>query len=332
MVSGRTLKLNELYSREAVHGIFSPETDFTPRAGTWGLHGIVKVPDRDGDFVFFVTYGQSQGDHDFDEGITPDGVLSWQSQPRQSLKDPTVLKLIEHNELVSNIYLFLREEKRADYKYMGRLGYLEHDTSREQPVYFQWQLLDWEDLGSQETVTHSPPTAAQSNQDRPPGLEFTDSLPKKKRSGTSKENFRSRKVPDYSAQDSKNRELGLAGELIVLQAEKANLENAGRSDLAERVLHVSVVEGDGAGYDIKSFSTDGEIKYIEVKTTKGSINTEFFMSPNEIAFSKAKSDSFHLYRLYEVSDDLLSARVYKVLGDVTELFNLEPTGFKLSVK
>ncbi len=78
------LKLKNLYSREDVHGIFSPETTFTPQAGTWGLQGIIKIPNREDDFVFFVTYGQSQGDHEFDEGITQDGVLSWQSQPSQT--------------------------------------------------------------------------------------------------------------------------------------------------------------------------------------------------------------------------------------------------------
>ena len=54
---------------------------FTPQAGTWGLHGIVKIPDREGDFVFFVTFGQEQGDHAFDESITTEGEFSWQSQP-----------------------------------------------------------------------------------------------------------------------------------------------------------------------------------------------------------------------------------------------------------
>ena len=36
----------ELYNREEIHGIFSPDTDFTPQAGTWGLHGIVKIPEK----------------------------------------------------------------------------------------------------------------------------------------------------------------------------------------------------------------------------------------------------------------------------------------------
>ena len=36
----------EDYAREAVHGIFAPETTFTPQAGTWGLQGIVAIPER----------------------------------------------------------------------------------------------------------------------------------------------------------------------------------------------------------------------------------------------------------------------------------------------
>jgi hypothetical protein len=64
------------YTRESVHSIFSPQTVFTPQAGTWGLHGIVPIPGRPRDYVFFVTYGQTQGEHVFDEGITDDGVLT----------------------------------------------------------------------------------------------------------------------------------------------------------------------------------------------------------------------------------------------------------------
>ena len=68
----RALKLWDFYSRSDVHQIFSPNTKFTPQSGTWGLQGIVRIPERDGDFVFFVTFGQSQGDHQFDESITSD--------------------------------------------------------------------------------------------------------------------------------------------------------------------------------------------------------------------------------------------------------------------
>jgi hypothetical protein len=78
------------YTRAEVHAIFSPESTFTPQAGTWGLQGMIRVPARVGDWVFFVTFGQEQGDHVFDESITEDGVLSWQSQPAQRLTDSVI--------------------------------------------------------------------------------------------------------------------------------------------------------------------------------------------------------------------------------------------------
>ena len=40
-------------------------------------------------------------------------------------------------------------------------------------------------------------------------------------------------------------------------------------------MHVSEIEGDGAGYDIKSYTPDGKVRYIEVKTTRGAIRTPF---------------------------------------------------------
>jgi hypothetical protein len=67
------------YTRKEVHDVFDPTSTFTPQAGTWGLQGIIEIPQRPRDFVFFVTFGKSQAAHAFDEGITVDGVLRWQS-------------------------------------------------------------------------------------------------------------------------------------------------------------------------------------------------------------------------------------------------------------
>ena len=131
------------YTRQDVHDIFSPDTVFTPQAGTWGLQGIVQIPGRAADFVFFVTFGQKQAHHVFDEGITTDGVLTWQSQPSQRLLDRQIQQFINHNEDVNSIYLFLRTAQGKDYAYLGKLKYLAHDREREQPVHFQWQILDW---------------------------------------------------------------------------------------------------------------------------------------------------------------------------------------------
>ena len=132
------------YSRSEVHEIFAPDTDFTRQAGTWGLQGIVQIPGRDGDFVFFVTFGQRQANHIFEEGVTTEGVLTWQSQPKQRLSDRQIQQFINHNEDVNSIYLFLRtSRKKPKYTYLGKLKYLAHEKEQELPVHFQWQILDW---------------------------------------------------------------------------------------------------------------------------------------------------------------------------------------------
>lgn len=107
---------------------------------------IVRLADRPSDFVFFVSFGRTIAEHEFDEGITEDGVLSWQSQPSQRLDSPMIGEFIAHDERRSNIHLFLRTSTSTSqpYTYLGRLKYLRHDEEREQPVYFQWQILDWD--------------------------------------------------------------------------------------------------------------------------------------------------------------------------------------------
>ena len=324
----RNLNLYEIYSREEIHSVFSPDTKFHQGAGTWGNHGIIPIPNRENDFVFIVTYGQSVGEHTFDEGITADGVLSWQSQPSNKLSDSRIIKLINHDEINDNIYLFLREKKGIDYTYYGRLKYLSHDNEREKPVYFQWQLLDWnlEANGKNSDVPQL------ENIDYTPGeIELSNDKPVKKTVGTTIDDFRVRKAPDYALKDNKNKKLGDLGEELVLKYEKQSLISLERQDLADKVVHVAKVEGDGAGYDIKSYNVDGSVKFIEVKCTRGNINTDFFMSPREIKFSQINKNNFYLYRVFDLNKNN-NGKFYIVEGDVTETFTTQPTAFKLSKK
>jgi hypothetical protein len=80
----RSRVLYQDYARDEVHDLFHPTFAFTPQAGTWGLQGIIEIPDRPHDYVFFVTFGKSQAAHQFDEGITRDGIFRWQSQTAAS--------------------------------------------------------------------------------------------------------------------------------------------------------------------------------------------------------------------------------------------------------
>lgn len=137
------LTLYEQYTRRQVHDIFDPASHFTPQAGSWGLWGIVPVPRKIGDYVFFVTFGKEQAGHKFDEWISEDGIINWQSQPRQSLADRQIQQFIGHDPARNTIYLFLRTQKVGLYTYLGRLAYHSHDPQRERPVWIQWRLLDW---------------------------------------------------------------------------------------------------------------------------------------------------------------------------------------------
>jgi hypothetical protein len=140
----RVLRKYEDYSRREAHDLFSPETIFTPQAGTWGLQGIVPLPKTESSYVFFVTFGRKQGGHEFTEVITADGILTWQSQPKQRVGDKAIRRLILHDEKRERIHLFLRTSSGRPYTYLGVLRYVSHDSTRERPVYFKWQIEDWE--------------------------------------------------------------------------------------------------------------------------------------------------------------------------------------------
>jgi hypothetical protein len=331
----RDLQIWQEYTREEVHSIFSPETVFTSQSGTWGLHGMIRVPSRLGDWIFFVTFGQSQGDHIFDESITDEGVLSWQSQPAQGFQTDAIKELIQHDDRVNTIHLFLRTRKSRPYAYLGTLGYLTHDESRQQPVHFQWQLLSWPAPIEFLEAVGLKPVAHQSTFPSPqPGVPHElliapPPLPKAgKRIGVGNGTFRTNKIADYAASDARNRDLGLKGELLVIAHEVDRLKKSNRADLAERIVHVSKVEGDSAGYDIRSYEADGSHRFIAVKTTRGNAATAFFITPNEIAFSAKNSSGYFLYRVYEYDDELDSAKTFLLPGNIANQLALEPTAFR----
>ena len=104
---------------------------------------------------------------------------------------------------------------------------------------------------------------------------------------------------DPARRDAEARALGAAGEQFLLGAERARLIRHDRPQLAEKVCWVSRDCGDGAGFDILSFSRSGEERWLEVKTTNGPSTTPFFISENELRVSRERRDVFRLVRLYD---------------------------------
>lgn len=334
--SPRSLMIGDSYRREEVHSIFNPENEFISRGGPWGVSGIAPIPEREASFVFFVTFGEKQGDHVFEEHITEDGVLSWQSQPKQSLSDMQISQFISHNEEKDNIYLFLRPHKSKPYtySYLGKLKYLNHDETKENPVYFHWQLMDWEHLPKDvaKKLDIVLPAEEESDLDNfTPGNLIQEENPFIRPLQAKKKKIfkgQSRKRSNYDLERKRNKILGEMGELSVIKWEEKRLKQVGLPHLAARIKHVSKTEGDGAGYDIESFNSDNTIRYIEVKTTEYSINTPYHISINELLCSEQLGNNYFLYRVYNFNRKLGSGNVHVVNGNVSNHSDLEPTKYR----
>jgi len=104
---------------------------------------------------------------------------------------------------------------------------------------------------------------------------------------------------DYLAQEARNSSLGAAGEEFVIKFEIARLRNAGQKKLADRVERVSITQGDGVGFDVMSFEPNGKERFIEAKTTAFGKETPFFVTRNELQFSKDHEVNYYLYRVFQ---------------------------------
>ena len=91
----------------------------------------------------------------------------------------------------------------------------------------------------------------------------------------------------------------------------------------------SKVQGDGTGYDIRSFEgqTDKEL-FIEVKTTNSGMYQPFLITKNEVCFSKKNSSQYKLYRLFCFSRN---PKMFLLPGYVREHVNLEPQLYRAYV-
>lgn len=132
---------------------------------------------------------------------------------------------------------------------------------------------------------------------------------------------------DYFAREAQNRSLGEAGELFALNFERWRLAQLGAGQFADKVQHVSLEEGDGLGYDIRSFEPDGRERFIEVKTTGFGERTPFYVSANEARFARDHQESFRLYRLFDFRS---APRLFELAGPIEQHCLLDATTFRAS--
>ena len=332
----RNLNLYEIYNREEIHDMLSPNTLFSKSRGPWGIWGLVRI-ENSKDFVFMVTAGTVVGEHEFDEGFTEDGVFRWQSQPKNTLKTQMIIDLINHDEVTNNVFLFYREKKTEGYCYLGILKYLNHDEESgemNKPVNFNWQVVNWpikdETLNSL-SIKLEPGLNIEKQIQKQKFIinDAPEKKPKLKREGVKKDKFRQLKVYNNPETDKKLKDIGNKGEQYIIEYEIERLTQANKVELADKIKHISLVN-DAAGYDILSFNEDGSERFIEVKTTKGPIGTDFFISPGEIKFSKANKE-YYIYRVFEFLSEKMTGKIYIKKGDVEINFNLTPLQFKASL-
>ena len=135
---------------------------------------------------------------------------------------------------------------------------------------------------------------------------------------------------DYAAREARNRQLGERGEEFAWEYEKFRLRHLGRDDLLPDVEWTSKKQGDGAGYDIRSFDgeTDDEL-FIEVKTTNSGMYQPFLITQNEVAFSERRESQYALYRLFGFSRD---PRMFSLPGCIKQHVALAPQLYKAEVQ
>jgi hypothetical protein len=93
-------------------------------------------------------------------------------------------------------------------------------------------------------------------------------------------------------------QIGLAGENWVIDYEKKFLSKNGYYDLANKVRRMSQTNI-LAGFDVLSYESNSDEKYIEVKTTALS-KVEFFLSSNELEVAKELKNKYWIYFLSEI--------------------------------
>ncbi len=148
---------------------------------------------------------------------------------------------------------------------------------------------------------------------KPPGAIRTGYIQQGERARPTKVN--------YLEREARNSALGRAGELLIINYERARLIHEGASNLAEQVEHVADTEGDRAGFDVLSYEADSTERFIEVKTTSFGKETPFFVSRNQVETSIENPKKYFLYRVFRFSE---IPRCFSVNGALNQTCLLTP--------
>ena len=292
--------------------------------------------------VLFVTLNKDDKEdvHKYQDTFLLGGkVFQWESQNANSPATPHMVMIINQAPVV----LFARvlqkiKSKTQPFIYVGQLRcnkYSYPKESKKIPVEVIFDVLDHQSHSSGPLSEIYGWVQGQSNETNKPIdvsevtlLEAEAPKPSsRKKSQDNKGNKNPTKGVDWAQRDEKNRNIGLAGEELVIKYEKQQLKSKGLTELANQVEHVAL-DNSNAGYDIKSFDENGVEKYIEVKTTESSKGTAFYISRNEVNVSRQHGDQFWIYRVYTLNKKNGKANFYRLNGSVEDHFELVPESYR----
>lgn len=139
--------------------------------------------------------------------------------------------------------------------------------------------------------------------------------------------YESRSNVNYEAKNRNARILGAIGERLILDYEREKLSQI-HPDKVKLVLPVK----DYYGFDIISYSLDGNQIMIEVKTTTKSLLEPFYMSENQKKVSEDNPQKYFLYRVYDL-DVTLTPPTYKlkILQISEEDLSFTPIEYQVSL-
>jgi uncharacterized protein DUF3883 len=130
---------------------------------------------------------------------------------------------------------------------------------------------------------------------------------------------------DPAERDARNRDLGKVGERFVVEFERERLKRAGREDLAAEVRWVSDVDGDGYGYDVRSYDPDdGQERLLEIKTTCGHERTPFWLTRREVDVAAERSEVYRIRRVFHFRN---RAQMFEIAPPLHERILMTPAAF-----
>lgn len=132
-------------------------------------------------------------------------------------------------------------------------------------------------------------------------------------------------IRDFAKEADMSLRIGKLGEQLALVYERRKMYELGVTDVEDKVFLTAEHPDYGNAYPCDLISIDpitGEKIFIEIKATKRGVDSAFYISKEELAFSLENQDNYRLYRIYNVLNNESGPEFYETEGYVGDNFSL----------